>query len=341
MTRRSAMKLALVAPLVKVSRAETPPTHVFLLAGQSNMQGYGKMGQLDPVPVWAQKPPDWVGHPTQSSDTGTVYRHPLADNFPCLYNMFNFDRPLNDWGSFLGHTPWTAAPTYTEQSFYGPEISFFWKYRADHPTTPLAILKCAVGGTNITQWLGANGPLYGVIATMIAQGVSRLKAAGLSYVWDAMLWMQGENGALGVFGTGADTSFATQTRQFFAQIRSLTSPSLKVVLGRISNSMLADRIIAPLVTANPGQTIEAFRAAGEWRRTLQVQVGRDPGNAWWDNDNLPVLIANPPSESYHFQDGGYLAMGERAYAAYAGAKGIRLGPGAKGSLPAGRGAVIR
>jgi hypothetical protein len=161
---------------------------------------------------------------------------------------------------------------------------------------------------------------------MISEAEQRLTAAGLTYKWAGLIWMQGENGASGTYAlvdTDRTTAYSTMLRQFLAEVRKMTDAQMPVVIGRISNSMEAANIIDPLVAAGqcrPFSTkytpYQACVAADELRRSEQVLVGGDPGNTWWDNDNLPVNQAGPPEHWYHFTGAGYLAMGERAYAAY-------------------------
>jgi hypothetical protein len=114
--------------------------------------------------------------------------------------------------------------------------------------------------------------------------------------------------------------FADQTRAFFAAARAATRPDLPVALGRVGDQMLADAVIG---AAGGGVDTPANRrAATRWRRSLQEALGADPGCAWWDEDGLPVLQSGGnPAFWYHHAGSGYLAAGERAYAAWQRASG--------------------
>ena len=309
------------------------PIQVFIFAGQSNAQGYGIRIQLDPVPLWAQvASAGWTGAPTASSDSGIRYEHPSLKNAPMLSNETVGSTVVNMWCGYEGSTPAIAWPSglptgkCTEMSDFGPELSFLARYREDHPGVPLAAIKVGLGGTSIKDWL-PGGNAYPFLNSMISEAARRLNAAGLTYKWAGFIWMQGENGAstpYALVNTDPKVTYSFQLRQFLTIVRGWTSAEMPVAIGRISNSMEAPNIINPLVSAGvckpytTGLTpYAACVAATELRRNQQVLVGLDRGNTWWDNDNLPVRQSGPPAEWYHFTGAGYLAMGERAYAAFA------------------------
>lgn len=306
-----------VHPMVRCAHAQTPATRVFVFAGQSNAQGYANRIQLNPVPGWAQTEANgWTGAPTVSYDTSVQYQHPTLENLPCLYNENNtglMSGVVDAWGAYEGDNPQSGGGT-SEVGSYGPELSFLAKYHADNPTIPIAAIKCVLGGSSIDQWV-SGGSMDSIFAAHLSQAATRLTNAGISYVWEALIWMQGESGASTIWPyLNTPNVYSGALRDFITLTRSRTSSSLKVVIGRISNSMLADNIINPLVSTP--YTADDYRAATNHRRDQQVLVAGDSGNTWWDNDNLPVLQSGDSSVWYHFQSQGYLAMGERAYDAY-------------------------
>jgi hypothetical protein len=308
------------------------PIQVFIFAGQSNASGQGLPGQLDPVPVWAQKPElGWTGAPTVSSDSGIRYERPTLQNAPMLFNSTVSGTVANAWCNYEGSMPGVAWPSgqptggCIDQSFYGPEVSFLARYRQDHPGVPLAAIKLGLGGTALNDWM-PGGSAHEALKKTISEAAQRLNAAGMPYKWAGLIWMQGENGSSGTYALvnkDPTAAYSYSLRKFLAIVRGWTDANMPVAIGRISNSMEAPDIINALVAADDcrpfstGYTpYQACVAADELRRSQQVVVGGDPGNTWWDNDNLPVNHAGEPAHWYHFTGAGYLAMGERAYAAF-------------------------
>jgi len=327
-----AAKAFAVLLLLSAACLAQQPVQVFIFAGQSNAGGVGNPGQLVPVPAWARNAASgWTGAPTVSSDSGIQYERPTKANSPMLYNATVGGGIVNMWCDYEGAIPEVAWPSgkptggCTEQSTYGPELSFLARYRKDHPGARLAAIKIGLGGTRLEEWM-AGGTVHSVLQTMISQAAQRLTAAGLSYKWAGLIWMQGENGASGAYSLvnpDPKMAYSYKLRQFLADVRGMTDAGMPVAIGRISNSMEAPNIIEPLVASGECKSYstkytpyQACVAATELRRSEQVVVGGDAGNVWWDNDNLPVNQAGPPEHWYHFTGAGYLAMGERAYAAF-------------------------
>lgn len=294
---------------------------VFIHAGQSNAMGYARRIQLAPVPSWAQtEAHGWEGHPTRSSDTGRQYQRPTAANFPCRYVEY-FGRPVADaWGRYLGQTPLESGMA--ERGEYGVELAFHWRYKEEHPGDEIAVIKIALGGTSIDDWLPArsglapnDGAMWQLLAQEIGRAKRRLAAERVEYEWAGMTWMQGENGCSTVwYYLNTPYVFRDKTRAFFAAVRAATAADLPIALGRIGDQMLAPAVIG--YGSNGINTPENRIAATNWRRGLQVEMGGDPRCAWWDEDMLPVARSGDPAYWYHHAPAGVLAQGERAYAAW-------------------------
>ena len=303
------------------------PRKVFIIAGQSNAEGRGKAIQLAPVPVWAQTAANgWTGAPQVSSDAPNAgYPHPSITTAPCLWAYSN--------GGTVGSIPtqWTpyalsklnSSGAVVDSDQYGPELSFIYRYMANHPGVSVAVVKCVLGGSAITDWLpDPSRPqnMATILSLMLDQAKQRLDASGETWEWAGMLWMQGESAAATAYpylNPGLEPQYSTQLRQFLAGVRAQTRPNLPVVIGRIGNQMLADPVVDSFVVAGSVyQTRENVIGAINYRRALQVQVGSEANNGWTDTDNLPVNTADAPAYRYHFTGPGYLAMGERMYLTY-------------------------
>lgn len=299
---------------------------VFIFAGQSNSGGYGKRGQLSPVPSWAQTTANgWEGHPTQSSDNGVEYLHPTLANFPCLYAEF-YGKPLVDvWGRYLGESKHLADayhPTdyYLERDLYGPDVSFMWRWRQDNPTESAAVLKYAIGGTSIADWSPPTGGMWVGFLDQLNKAKARLSAAGLSYEFAGFIFGHGESGCSTVYPylhPTAGQEYKDKLRALLVAVRANTRSDLPCVIARIGSQMLAPAVIG---TYSSGEDTPANReAATYYRRAQQVEVGSDPGNVWYDRDGLPTNTQETdPSQRFHTTGAGYLADGERAYAALTG-----------------------
>lgn len=291
---------------------------VFIFAGQSNAQGYGNRAQLAPVPGWAQNPQNgWEGHPTRSADTDVEYPHPTLANAPSRYNSNNtglMSGVIDGWGPYDGARP-TTPTTYSEEGSYGPELAFLAKYRAEHLEDELAVVKCVLGGSSLAEWLPPSSTMWPILSAHLTQAAARLDAEEVAWEWAGFVWMQGESGCSTVWPYLNDPQlYSTQLWTFLAAVRDLTEPALPVVIGRIGSHMLAEAVIG---TQSSGIDTPANRtAATEHRRSQQVLVGGDTGNVWADTDDLPVLESGSPAYWYHHTGAGYLAMGERFYAAW-------------------------
>lgn len=268
---------------------------IIIESGQSNAGGFGVTTEL----------------PESSSDSPfTEYALPTSVTFPCLWNSINDPgNNYNLWGSFLLHERGsTIGGTLFPESAYGPELSYCWKWKARFPSRNLAIVKCVAGGTPIGEWL-EGGFMYDALTLCIEQAEARLIAAGHTYEWHRYLFIHGESGAANHI-TG---EYAADLREHLAYIRSITSPTLKCGIARMGNHMLADGSLESFGASTEGEK-SAMRSRMNERRAEQWDVGTDANNFRWSQDDLPVL--DPDGEfPYHHTGPGYLADGERMFAA--------------------------
>jgi len=95
--------------------------HVFLLIGQSNMAGRGKVEAADRVPA------------------PRVFALDRTDHWVPAVDPIHFDKPEIDG--------------------VGPGTTFGRVVAAAHPDWTIGLVPCAVGGTSLDQWR-AGGPLY-------------------------------------------------------------------------------------------------------------------------------------------------------------------------------------
>ena len=282
------------------------PVRVVVLAGQSNMVGFG-----DP----AELPPDLASQ----EDVWYDHHNPAA----------------RDGGPYAGatSTDWEPLAPMGTPAVHGPEITFGHAVAAARPEAQLALVKMSMSGTNILEhWarglapsaeapaksqlyhalLGdldsatyseesGNALLYPAEETRVDAALARLAADGAEYRVSAVLWMQGENEA----GWDAASGYEdTLTALIAAWRQDLGEPKLPVVLGRISDNLYAKN--GGPIPASEDANVDAVRAAQE------AVAEADPFVEWVDTDDLPPR----PGDPYHFSSEGYRTLGERFAVAY-------------------------
>jgi hypothetical protein len=229
--------------------------HLYLLGGQSNMAGYG--GRNKELPENFEPP------------------------FPGVPIFAN-----GSWGDLrpgLGHEP----------EMFGPEVSFG---RAIHRATPernVALVKYAVGGTNLyADWrprfdapnAPPPGPQYqGFIQTMI--DALRTLPKETDVVFAGMIWMQGESDST---VEEMARAYHQNLADFIQRIREeVQTPDLPFALG----------LIAPFPSASHYDIV----------RQAQEDVARlVPNTIAFPTDDLSKM-----ADELHYDTGGTLALGER------------------------------
>ncbi|MDP2316045.1 MAG: sialate O-acetylesterase [Pseudomonadota bacterium] len=174
---------------------------VYLLSGQSNMDGFSLLSGLPPSLRVAQ-----ADVPLYWAETGTFA--PLA--------------PASSYGA-----PYT-----------GPEVSF-GRTLADAGQR-VALVKYAIGASNLqTYWTPGKGDDdpdagegWAVLVETIAGATAELDAAGTPWRWAGFVWMQGETDARYAATAAA---YEANLTQLLASVREETNtPELPTVLGLIA-----------------------------------------------------------------------------------------------------------
>ncbi|XYI02700.1 sialate O-acetylesterase [Sorangium sp. So ce1128] len=317
--------IALAAGVMSLSAsAMAQPVKVFVLAGQSNMVGYGVGADL---PVELRSQPDiWYDHYNPDAREGGPYASATS----------------TDWG---------PLEPKGDARRYGPEITFGHAVAAAFPEHRIAIVKVAQGGTNLVDHWGRGLPpdpevlyksqlyhtllgsldsamytgdralLYPDEVTRLDGALARLESEGHDYEIAALVWMQGENEA----GWSAAFRYGDALRSFIAAVREdLHVPDLPVVLGRISDN---------LYPANGGPIAAGREANIDAVRAAQVTVAEeDPRVAWVDTDDF---APRPPDDAYHFDSAAYQVLGRRFADAYIALVGEADSPSASSASSAG------
>ncbi len=164
------LTLSLIAP-----SAHAAAFDVYLLAGQSNMDGRGNATDLEPA---LQKPNPHVL---------IWYRNPPADSAAWKPLAPGFSIPPK-------HKTGLPSPT------FGPEIGFAKTLLEKNPQQRIGIIKGSKGGTSIEQWspgtdgdVESRGICYKYLMETITMAKAALQEQGHTMTIRAILWHQGES----------------------------------------------------------------------------------------------------------------------------------------------------
>lgn len=196
--RTTVCVVAIVACLAWATSPSVAATMVFLMGGQSNMDGYGVCSQLT--------------SPYNSPQTAVKY-----------WNN-------NGWDDLQGGFGGTSA-------YFGPEVSFGYQIHAMFPTDDIYLVKYAVDGTYLAdayhQWTpNGSGVVYNAFKSTVEAALQNLRTAGLSPSISGMAWMQGECDAL---DPSVSPAYAENLKNLIKKVRSdFTTENMRFVLGRIT-----------------------------------------------------------------------------------------------------------
>ncbi len=265
---------ALAFAFARPAAAET--CRVFLLAGQSNMEGVGAA---------AQAPTNLLGQ-----SRAWLYHSPAVRS----------GLPANRWNP-LG--PAGVSPTN-----FGPELAAAFRLAEAFPTDTIALVKHARGGTKLTteplsyettSWhpgaspadSAAFGTEFATFAATVTNALAALRAQGHTPVLTGMLWVQGEADAT---SATAGTAYGTNLAHFVRRVREqFDAPALPFALARVL----------------PYQTRPGSAAV----RQAQADADQDSGAAGALPDVFTVFTEGlgVNADAVHFDAAGQLALGAR------------------------------
>lgn len=182
-----------------------PPRQVYLLGGQSNMDGWGYVTGLPPALQLAQ-------------DDVDIY-----------------------WS---GRGQWTGLAASASGSawgveYFGPEV-LFGRTLADRlPEQQLSLVKHAVGGTDLAECWNpgesredpAQGGCYQGFIQTVDAALAELDAQGVAYEVAGMAWMQGESDA---YNLDFSDAYGENLAHLIARVREdVSTPEMPFVMGQI------------------------------------------------------------------------------------------------------------
>lgn len=181
----------------------TSPIKIFLLAGQSNMEGCG---------IVKYRSESYATHPE---------------------NVITWDAKKMVWTALE-----TDSFAVKRDSLFGPEIGFSHVIAKTFPESTIAIIKIAGGGTTLWKHWSQEGFMYKRLISNMENALKQLKESGQIYEVTGMLWMQGETDAEFIEKA---KEYEVNLPVLINSIRKVTgNESLPFVMGRISSSLLKE-----------------------------------------------------------------------------------------------------
>ena len=289
------MLRVLLGALVAATLLSAETYHVYYLGGQSNMDGYGKVGELsadlrgvnNAVPIFH-------GNPTPDGTAGGGL------------GVWAKLRPGHGAGFSAGST----ANKYSNR--FGIEVTFVRRLSELRPGEKIALIKYSRGGTSIDEtaarWFGSweadfiGGPLQYSGVNQYDNFLSTLKnafaerdidgdGASDTLIPAGILWMQGESDA----GTAAVARrYGRNLKRLMDLMRAaLRVDDLPVVIGRISDS---------------GED----KDGKVWN---YGDVVRQAQQDFVDSDAAAAIVTETDkygySDPYHYDTNGYIELGKR------------------------------
>lgn len=221
---------------------------LFLLAGQSNMDGRGDANKLT------------AKHCEPFEDAIMFYKNHLgsSDGWQPLGPGFSIAP------KFKGSLPSTT---------FGPEIGFARRYLDVYPDNKIALIKGSRGGTNLrSDWNpglknqpDSQGPRYRDFIETINQATRKLAEQNHQFAIRGLLWHQGESDS-----KVSATKHEQRLRHFVDRIREdLGQPDLPVILGEVFDNGKRDSVLT------------AIRAVAE--NAIGTRLVTAEGTSTWDD----------------------------------------------------------
>jgi len=198
-----------------IGRADAAVYDVYILAGQSNMDGRGNADDLaEPLASPQAGTLIYYANPANPSRGDSTIRPGWQTLAP------GFSIPPNRRGNPL------------PSGAFGPEISFASALRQANPSGhAIAIIKVSRGGTNLhTDW-SPTGFMYQAMIQEVAAAIQLLADAGDSGTIRGMLWHQGESDA------SSNPNYRENLEELIANVRvAFDRPHLPFVIGELAQT---------------------------------------------------------------------------------------------------------
>ena len=201
---------------------EDTTIRVFIFAGQSNM----------------------VGSDSKVQD---------IKNFPPFLGLEKVQKNIK-FSYLIGRENKTASNGWVGlqpvNNIVGPELSFARKV-SETVKDPIAIIKCAAGGTHLGGDWNPEQPIgfkmYPLALKLIRDSLAELDRSGIRYRIEGFMWHQGEND---MFEENYMSNYGNNLKNFIAKWRSdLNSPKLKFYIGELCTKTIWGMDLRPRMYA--------------------------------------------------------------------------------------------
>ena len=164
----------------------------------------------------------------------------------------------------------------------GPELSFARKV-TQNTKAPIAIIKCAAGGTHLGGDWNPDDPqgfkMYPLALELIRSSLAEFDEQGIPYRIEGFMWHQGEND---MFNEDYMANYGTNLANFLARWRhDLKLPGLKFYIGELCTKTIWGMDLRPRMDAiSKGQkAVTEADPLAEYIRTahIGVEIGRGAG----------------------------------------------------------------
>jgi len=278
-----AKRLSLLGLLAALVASPALATHydVYLLAGQSNMDGRGSVQDLkgDLAPYAGERPGVllWYSNGTirhlQGHSAGWV---PLQPGFAVPPGI----RPTD--GATTQPAPGGQGKVELQLPFryFGPEVGFAKAMHDAEPDRQFALIKFTVGGSNLKrEWNPQRKLLYEQFVTAARAALQALTARGDTYTVCGFLWHQGESDA-----TVPEADYEKLLGELLNDVRKeFKDPNLPIVLGEpFDNGKRISIRIAQRNLAKKMENVYCVSSVGlktadretHFNAASQVEIGR-------------------------------------------------------------------
>ena len=255
--------------------ADDSTVRVFIFAGQSNMVGSdSKVKDIKNFPPYAGQ---------EQPQEGVRFSYSIGRE-----NKTNSDG-------------WVALEPVNNT--VGPELSFARRV-TQTIDAPVAIIKCAAGGTHLGGDWNPDEPIgfkmYPLALKLVRDSLAELERQGVRYRLEGFMWHQGEND---MFNEDYMKNYGPNLKNYLAKWRrDLKSPKLKFYIGELCTKTIWGMDLRPRMYAiSRGQ-----------RAVTEI----DPLAEYVPTSHVGVEIGHPVGLHYHYGTLGQLQHGDNYAAAY-------------------------
>ena len=255
--------------------ADDSTVRVFIFAGQSNMVGSdSKVKDIKNFPPYAG---------LEQPQEGVRFSYSIGRE-----NKTNSDG-------------WVALEPVNNT--VGPELSFARRV-TQAIDAPVAIIKCAAGGTHLGGDWNPDEPIgfkmYPLALKLVRDSLAELERQGVRYRLEGFMWHQGEND---MFNEDYMKNYGPNLKNYLAKWRrDLKSPKLKFYIGELCTKTIWGMDLRPRMYAiSRGQ-----------RAVTEI----DPLAEYVPTSHVGVEIGHPVGLHYHYGTLGQLQHGDNYAAAY-------------------------